>query len=132
MQIGFTGTRNKMSHEQFGELWDAIQTLRDTVGVEMAHHGDCVGADATFHEICVELKIPITIHPPIETNLRAWKEGKVLLEARTYLARNRTIVEASDQMFGVPYTTEETKGGTWYTINYAKKCKVPVQIILPN
>lgn len=132
MRIGFTGTRNAITEFQYTKLYEAIKELHETVGIEMAHHGDCVGADATFHDICEELGIPITIHPPVDDKLRAWKKSEHMPEEKTYFARNRAIVEESDQMFGVPYTMVETKGGTWYTINYSKKKEVPVRIIFPS
>jgi len=129
MKIGFTGTRNEITTKQFDDLFHFINQLEN---VTMCHHGDCVGADATFHDICESLGLPITIHPPVEDKLRAWKKSDLIEEPKTYLVRNRMIVDSSDLLIGVPRAMKETRGGTWYTINYAKKKGVPQEIIWPK
>lgn len=69
-------------------------------------------------------------------------EGVVELEAKTHFARNRDIVQMSDFMIACPWQTPDDvdvieyqkrgikiKGGTWYTIEYARRQEVPLTII---
>jgi hypothetical protein len=79
MKIGFTGSRNGMSHEQRVSL-RAILTfvqhlLSSPDGAIEFHHGDCVGADSGAHDIAMEAGCYIVIHPPSNDKLRAYCEG---------------------------------------------------------
>lgn len=94
------------------------------------HHGDCVGADYDFHKICsdklIEKNIKIIIHPPINNKLRAYCNGNnvYINDPKDYLDRNRDIVDSCKILIGCPMNKnyEDKRSGTWYTINYAKKC----------
>jgi hypothetical protein len=128
--IGMTGTREGMTAAQKLTFAKIIgQSMKNT---KVFHHGDCLGADADGHDMAVELGIETHVHPPIKTEVRAYKEGTYMAEPDGYFARNRDIVNASDLMVATPVTDFETKGGTWYTINYAKKMNKPLIIISPD
>lgn len=43
------------------------------------------------------------------------------------LERNRYMVDKSDYVFAI--WNGERKGGTWYTMEYAKKLKRPVEVL---
>ncbi len=125
-----TGTRFGMTDAQklsFGALLNRL----DCVSL---HHGDCVGADAEAHDIAEDLNtdIFIAIHPPTSDVHRAFKEGDSSWPEKGYFERNRDIVDSSEVLIGCPATAKQTKGGTWYTINYGCKVGKPVFIILPN
>ena len=47
MIIGFTGSRKGMTGEQ------AAVVMRLLLSATEGHHGDCVGADEQFHEMCM-------------------------------------------------------------------------------
>lgn len=130
MIIGMTGTRDGMTEEQKKTFARGLEHFNATD----LHHGDCVGADADAHDIAVECGLFITIHPPEDDKLRAFKreEGDEEREEKGYFERNRDIVNDSEILFGFPKTTFETKGGTWYTINYGKKQGKPVYVVLPD
>ena len=49
--IGFTGTRHGMTPGQRAAVAQLIAELASGVGFT-AHHGDCVGAGAEFHDLC--------------------------------------------------------------------------------
>lgn len=50
-----------------------------------------------------------------------------------HLARNRDIVNESGIMLAAPAEmTEQARGGTWYTIKYARKVGKPLVIVLPD
>ena len=133
MILGFTGTQNDISIEQFDQIVALLEELKPTA----VHHGDCVGADAVFHDICLTLGIPIVIHPPIDNSKRAYCKGTLdgyplILVARDYLDRNHDIVDASDEMLVVPrIKAEELRSGTWATYRYAKKQSKVTHMVYP-
>lgn len=129
--IGTTGTRNGMTVEQFNKFTELMIKIADNSVV--LHHGDCIGADAEAHDICHHLGMLTYIHPPEKDELRAFKVGTMLAEPKGYFARNRDIVNESGILYAFPAADFETpKGGTWYTINYARKVNKPIVIIWPN
>lgn len=130
--IGMTGTRNGMNERQkilFNRLLKHFKIDKD----QWFHHGDCIGADAEGHNFAYELGYHIFVHPPIKNEVRAFKTNAVkYLPPKSYFARNRDIVDASEVLLATPATDFETQGGTWYTINYAKKKNKPIYIIYPE
>jgi hypothetical protein len=128
MHIGMTGARDGMTQEQKY----AFEKLLCAAKAGTLHHGDCVGADADAHDLARSISLKVVVHPPEKDELRAFKEGDEMREEKGYFARNRDIVNESEALFGTPRTMLETKGGTWYTINYGKKRGKPVRIIYPD
>lgn len=112
--------------------------------------GMALGADMDFAATVLLLreKYPyIRLHCaiPCRDQTRLWKEpyislynnllrqadsSVVLSESYTrtcMLERNRYMVDKSDYVFAV--WNGERKGGTWYTMEYAKKLKRPVEVL---
>lgn len=129
--IGFTGTRNGLTEAQSRSLRELLGHFIQN-GAKTFHHGDCIGADAEAHHIALELGYWIIIHPPIKNSLRAYCKGHEFRKERTHFARNRCIVGESHILIATPATSFETSGGTWYTINYAKKMGVLIKLIPPD
>lgn len=129
MVVGFTGSQTGVIPEQCDALIELMQTLKPSE----AHHGDCIGADQIFHEICYQLSIPIVIHPPIDDSKRANCEGAWIIHpAKEYLVRNHDIVNSVDLMFACPNSrNEKQRSGTWATFRYAKKINKPLYLITP-
>lgn len=126
---GMTGTRNGLSKAQRSLCIDLIEEGEFTEW----HHGDCIGADAETHDIAFDFNLKIIIHPPIKDDVRAHKNGTAIRRATNYFARNRNIVNESEILFGFPPTEEpQSKGGTWYTINYGISQGKPVVYITPS
>jgi len=130
MILGFTGTRIGMDDQQRTIL---IKTL-DTIDVDLAIHGGCLGSDAEFHHICEERDIPLEIYPgysmksPYDDSMQAKElQSKILHSPNTHFARNRIIVDRCDLLFACPLN-DNHRGGTWYTINYAQQTLVPTII----
>lgn len=119
--IGFTGTRFGMTD---------IQRMR----VIVAHHGDCVGADAQFHDIVRVLPGSyIVVHPPVAQDDRAMCVGDETRPALPFMQRNRKIVDAADVMIATPREmTEQEYGGTWRTIDLARRRKKSLIIVWPD
>lgn len=136
MILGFTGTRDGHTAAQLRTFARLLLELRP----DTFHHGDCVGADAEAHRLVhnavAELKIGpcrIEVHPPLEDEHRAYCLGDYVHPPRTHFARNRKIVDACELLIGVSKTPERSeRGGTWYTIDYAKKRGKPVRVIWPD
>lgn len=118
VKIGFTGTREGMTDMQ---LFHLEKLLREMRGPIEAHHGDCVGADKEFHEICRNLNVyKVVVHPPKDNKLRAYCAGDVVMPVHTYSVRNFNIVMASELVIGAPFLTYYQRGGTWQTIGLAR------------
>ena len=120
MRIGFSGTREGMNSSQRAQLVQYI--LNKTSVNDVFIHGDCVGADAEFHDLCTQhnRKI-INIYPPDIPTMRAFKQCDVIFPCQSYLTRNKSIVDNADVLIACPLTREVSRSGTWSTIKYAKK-----------
>ncbi len=139
MKIGFTGSRNGWTEKQQIACHDILYALLYIHGTEL-HHGDCVGSDHQAHKFILDTAIKIVIHPPIKVEFRAYCGRGVLVnqnnkiewkQPKSYLARNRDIVEDTDVLVATPATDQEV-GGTWYTINWARKLLRHIFIVMPD
>jgi hypothetical protein len=118
MKLGFTGTREGMSSDQVHVVTALVLALEP----EEIHHGDCVGSDEDMHNIALNLEIPVVIHPPSKSALRANRIEGTIREPKAYLARDRDIVAETDVLLATPLgMSEKSSGGTWATINMARK-----------
>lgn len=157
LKVGITGTRYGMSEKQRGVISDTFDLMAKNYYIEL-HHGDCVGVDAEADHLIREYqkKYKIIIHPPVEDSHRArcktspfatlesyekhasefagkWGQAVVAVEPKTYLARNRDIVNATHIVIAAPQTAIELQhSGTWYTIRYANKQRVPLLLVNPD
>jgi hypothetical protein len=137
MIIGFTGSRTVIDTPyqtaRVISIIEHFQRIRE--GVKKARHGDCVGWDAKFHNICRQLGIPwIDIHPPVDSKYRAWCKGDFYFPPAHYLKRDETVVKMSDVMLACPsQTVEQFRGsGTWATMRYALGFKKRLFVIWPD
>lgn len=125
LRLGVTGTRFGISKEQYvnAQAWlEKPFWNRDYVLTEF-HHGDCVGADIQLATMVqtAHPHVKIICHPPVKTELRGYYESHIERKPKSYFARNRDIVAESDMLIAFPLHEDKSKGGTWYTINHAKK-----------
>jgi len=127
--VGFTGTREGMTEAQKATV---LKILRHYGAVE-AHHGDCVGADADFDKLARQVDAVVIVHPPEDSRLRAYCETAVVYPERPYLDRNRDIADLCELLIATPKeSSHKHKGGTWYTINYARSQNRGVIIVWPS
>lgn len=133
--IGFTGTRQGMTHLQK----QMVKTLLVMYPPTEAHHGDCIGADAEFHKIiCDKTSASIMIHPPTNPKLRAFCTadetcGDKIYPKKSYLVRNHDIVNPSSIVIATPKELlNKWRSGTWATIRYARKRNKQIFIIFPD
>lgn len=128
-RVGFTGTRDGMTPAQKA----TVASLLERVAPRWCHHGDCVGADADFHHLAKAAGSAVMIHPPSDPKLRAGLVGDDIAEEKPYLDRNRDIVNASSILIATPKEpTPQGKGGTWFTIGYARLQGKRVTIVWPD
>ena len=129
MKLGMTGSRDGMSQQAKDYLINFIKTYE----IQEAHHGDCLGADKQFHDICAMKNIKIIIHPPTDGKMRAFCKSNDILLPKQYLDRNSDIVNDSDILIAFPSSnTEQLRSGTWSTIRYAKKINKELIIVYPD
>lgn len=94
MKLGMSRNRIGLTPEAKNILIEFLKENCNNIGE--VHHGDCVGADKDFHDICNENNLNIIIHPPTDNKLRAFCQGNKLLLPKKYLIRNKDIVNSSD------------------------------------
>jgi hypothetical protein len=125
LNVGVTGTRNGMNTYQENRVIEYLNMLKNKLPLYdtyQLHHGDCVGVDVEVAKIAQELGYKTVNHPPVDSELRAYHESDIILEPKTHFARNRDIVNNSEILLVVPMeNSHQTKGGTWYTHDYATK-----------
>lgn len=144
MNIGFTGTRYPLTEAQQLTL---EKVLVPEYGRELPefHHGACKGADSFAAMIAWGLNYNVIAHPGQSAHGgdNEWlchealeKHSCEVLPTKTHFARNRDIVDACDLLIACPQyvepITQETQGGTAYTVNYARKRGKPVWIVRPD
>lgn len=121
--LGISGTRKGMSELQKNKAREGFLNLYKS-GYREFHHGDCVGSDEDGATIAKEIGYKIIAHPPTNPALRAFFEGNdIILPEKTYMKRNRDIVNVSDSMIFFPKENTEPdvkRGGTWLTYDYAE------------
>lgn len=134
IKLGFTGNRHGLSSEQKVQ----IKLILDKYDNIIVSHGDCIGSDTDFHNICVNYrneypnkKIKIHIYPPNKSILRAFNKGDLIMDEKPYLQRNLDIIKNSSILIACPVNKnkEELRSGTWSTIRRAKKEKIQVIIL---
>jgi len=130
LNVGFTGTRHDATVAQIRTLSALLLKLRP----DRFHLGDCVGADEQAAHLAHALGIDCVGHPPIEEKLRA-NFNRYITEypARSYLERNREIVDVCDILIACPgEDRERLRSGTWATVRYARAKKKKLYVINPR
>lgn len=129
MYVGFTGSREGMTEAQKATVARLLAELQP----KQARHGDCVGADADFHELARQTTAKVIIHPPSNDSARAGCIGDQILDEKPYLQRNKDIVDNSTVMIATPNTAQEQqRSGTWSTIRYARKSGKKLYVVAPD
>jgi hypothetical protein len=142
--VGFSGTQIGMTsaqQETVDRLIAAVIKQRaletDPSRVVFAHHGDCLGADSQFDEICRRHHVQIVLHPPILMAKRArcdQREPPCIVRAPLdYLERNKAIIHECSYLIATPKEAiEQVRSGTWATVRYARRAKRLLDVVLPD
>ena len=129
--LGMTGTHKGMKPRQRS----TVEAIVGFLLPDEARHGDCIGADAEFHDIIRALtSATIVVHPPTNPKKRAWKQGDFILKEKDYMVRDDDIIAESDLMLAMPFQFEEQGrgSGTWAVIRHTRKAGKPLVIIWPD
>lgn len=125
IRLGFTGSRRGLTDKQRIVLDELVAKICP----DEASHGDCIGADAEFHEAVRELVKPckITVWPSTYEDMRAFCKGDVVHDPMPARDRDQLIVKFSTHFIGCPPTEEEiAQSGSWMTLRMARKVKTMV------
>lgn len=133
MRVGFTGTRLGMTDEQRMQ----VRSILETLGASEFHHGDCIGADYEAADIAADLGIPLVVHPPIDETHRGGSPHQALFfPQKKHFERNRDIVRLTEVLIATPQNdlviNRESRGGTAYTVCFARQQHKPVYVVRPG
>jgi hypothetical protein len=128
MIIAFTGNRYGLTEEQKTGIKNILARTDKPVTVL---HGDCVGADTDFHNLCSDLEIDIHVFPPDDDKLRGFNQGSVIMRPRPYLKRNEDMIKKCDMLIACPTdkNKEILRSGTWATIRKARKLNKTIHVL---
>lgn len=138
MIISVTGTRNGMTDEQACIFEGLMPRMAEF------HHGSCEGVDVQAAIIVDKMFLPVArpkiiSHPGPDDDPHRALSGvdDVILPGKTHFARNRDLVNICDVLYALPGENWEKgqvprRGGTAYTVTYARKIGKQVTIIYPN
>lgn len=133
--VGITASRHGLSTAQRRALTTFLHRAR-LAGAREFHHGCCVGGDEIGAQIAHNLGYRVVGHPPSVTTLMSNPACRISAELRaprTYLTRDKHIVDECGALIGLPNRPEVWSGsGTWFTVHYAQLAKRPRLVILPN
>lgn len=130
----FTGSRYGMSDAQKDRLRKILREHREII--TEFRHGGCVGADDDACAIAGgEFGLPVWRYPSnilsMQAVMRSWEQ--YAQAPRPPLTRNRDMVREADRVIGAPSAASlnQQRGGTWYTIRYARRMLVPCVVLQP-
>lgn len=130
MHLGITGTRKGITESQFNVFYKFI--VEDCI--THLHEGDCIGADYNLTLMFEMLRPDIVIirHPPLNTKTQAGGPYDITKEPKSYLERDKDIVNESQYLWAAPKGEEIVRSGTWATVRYARIKGIPITIVLPE
>ena len=133
IKLGITGSRFGMNGLQMDTFISLLQDFKDKgVLISEFHQGQCLGVDVDSVPLVLELfpDCKVISHPPTKTHLVGNCTVHETREPRSYLVRDRNIVNESDMLIAIPFDSEyNPRSGTWYTHNYAKSLDKSVILI---
>lgn len=131
IHVGFTGTQRGMTDAQRHYI-RAYLAHKEYV----AHHGDCVGADADFDCIARPRAMWMHLHPCTISAKRAWCEKRawdICEEPIAPLLRNRAIVAACTLLIAATEQDHPVqRSGTWSTIRLTSEYQRRVVVVYPD
>jgi hypothetical protein len=140
-RVGFTGTSQGMLQMQKDQVREYLNSyrVRFPQGWLEFRHGLCIGADEQAAAIAKELGWRVIAHPgfsPRNPDSRLFRSdfagNDTVFSERPFIARDKDIVNATQEMIAAPLTAEEQiRSGTWTTVRYARKKKRKIHFALP-
>lgn len=129
--IGFSGTSGIVTRRQMNGLEEHVGSER----MHEFHHGLCEGADTYAHWTVRSIwpECFIVGHMPLSRSKMIHSPCDLYMPPKKYLDRNRDIALVATELIALPGTEEEIlRSGTWATVRYARKRKIPIYLILPS
>ncbi|MBK9497244.1 MAG: hypothetical protein IPO08_22550 [Xanthomonadales bacterium] len=113
---------------------DLLRIWLSTVGPRLLHNGAAVGADDVCLELAVQLGIPFELWPSTvvsQSVITRWAPHAAVVHPKAEpLVRNRFMVDRADRLIACTLSLEPVqRSGTWSTVRYALKMRVPVLMI---
>lgn len=119
MQIGIIGSRKRKDKKS---VYDYVDSLPENTIIVS---GGCYGPDKWAEERAKMRGLP----EPIIFKPGPAKPGETHYEmVERFYARNRKIAKESDKVVAFVTPDGIERGGTWYTVNYARKLGKPTEI----
>jgi len=136
IKIGFIGNcRYGLNSEQKDEIISILDKYENII----VSHGDCIGTDTDFHNLCMNYrnehpnkKIRIEIFPSNDLKYRAFNEPDLLNGQQSNLQQsNFKIIKYSSILIACPIdkNKERLRSGTWRIIREARKQNLIVYIL---
>ena len=124
MKIGITGHReSKWKDKQFARqvVFEVLSKFKKRITILGSGHCPLGGVDIWAEEFAKNNNIKLKLFPPY----------KNLPSPERYLKRNREMIEWCDYLIAfISKYHPKNKGGSWYTINYARKRNELVLLVL--
>lgn len=136
MRVSFTGSMYGMTRWQARQLADWFREHRNRMMI--FSHGCCIGADIEAHSLAREIcgsALFIAVFPSTaKTRAPIPEDSDHVAEPRPPLERNPDIVNVGhDMLLATPKEMHEVlRSGTWATIRYARKMKIPYKVLWPT
>lgn len=135
MRVSFTGTRFGMSEWQEEQLTNFLK--ENVKRISVFAHGACSGSDEKAHRLARLIggaSLYIAIFPSTSKTRVFGLDAQYVAEPAPPLERDMNIVNLGrDLLLATPLTMVKThRSGTWSTIGYAEKKKIPVNILWRN
>lgn len=126
----FTGTRAGMTQSQIERVRYFIKLLNPSGAI----HGDCMGGDSQFHQLCLLAGVRVTIFPSTLRGTRALCiDAKYVHKPAPPLDRNIHMLRCATEVIAAPRgMVEEIRSGTWHAIRNTRKMGKPVRICYPD
>lgn len=137
LKIGFVGTRIGLNIEQKKSIIHILDKAFKNTNTIIVLHGDCIGGDTEFHQICTEYNnlhkdkyIEIHIYPTNITSMRAYNKANIVMPIMRPLDRNNAIMNKADILIACPEdkNVEKMMSATWYTIRRARDANMPIYL----
>jgi len=131
LHVGFSGSRHGCSAEQLLRVHYILKDLAKPFSGYSTfwfHHGDCVGADAQVMREARAIGFKIYRHPPLDKSMVANTSYDETDPEFSYHGRNQRIVSRTSILVAAPYDRSQI-GGTWWTIDCARRMKKPRIIV---
>lgn len=119
MKIAVVGSRKrsfigkKINKVTKKEVEDLVASFKENDEVVS---GGCKGVDSWAIDAAIKRGLVTNIYEPFIYDTMSY--GEMVQE---YYRRNRLVVDGSDMIYAFVAKDNVQKGGTWYTINYAKQ-----------